>query len=59
MSFNQRGAEIDTKESKFMGFINEKDTDIQSLMSINDSQDKLIVKKPRNDLYPKSRQGNT
>ena len=44
MNFNHREAKTDTKESKFMDFINEKDTDIHSLMSINDSQDKLIVK---------------
>ncbi len=44
MNYNQRGAEVNTKDNKFMGFISENETDIQALQSINDSQEKLIQK---------------
>jgi len=44
MNFNQRGAEVNTTESKFMGFISETETDFQALKSINDCQEKLILK---------------
>lgn len=48
MNYNQRGAEINTKETKFMGFMSKEATEIQALMSIDDAQGKLIKKMTSN-----------
>jgi hypothetical protein len=48
MNYNQRGAEIDTKDTKFMGFMSNEATEIQALSSIDDAEGKLIEKMTNN-----------